>query len=80
MIINSIKLMTIELVGMTRVHIPSHKLKALLSKDIQAYDKRESDDNIVIFKPSPYTPNHKDRFRKSRAKIIPFDSYKASKL
>ena len=65
---------------MTRVHIPSHKLKALLSKDIQAYDKRESDDNIVIFKPSPYTPNHKDRFRKSRAKIIPFDSYKASKL
>ena len=65
---------------MTRVHIPSHKLKALLSKDIQAYDTSESHDNIVIFKPSPYAPNHKDRFRKSRAKIIPFDSYKASKL
>ena len=65
---------------MTRLHIPSHKLKALLSKDIQPYDTRESDDNIVIFKPSLHTPNHQDRYRKSPAKIIPFDSYKASKL
>ena len=65
---------------MTRVHIPSHKLKALFSKDIQAYVKRESDDNIVIFKPSLQTPNHQDRYRKSPVKIIPFDSYKASKL
>ena len=66
---------------MTRVHIPSHKLKALLSKDIQAYDTRESDDNIVIFKPSPQQArNHKNIHRKSLAKIIPFDSHKASKL
>ena len=65
---------------MTRLHIPSHKLKALLSKDIQTYDTRESDDNIVIFKPSLLTPNHQDRYRKSSVKIIPFDSYKASKL
>ncbi len=65
---------------MTRVHIPSHKLKALLSKDIQAYDTSESHDNIVIFKPSLHTPNHQDRYGKSPAKIIPFDSYKASKL
>ena len=65
---------------MTRVHIPSHKLKSLLSRDIQAYDMKESDDNIEIFKPSLHTPNHQDRYKKSPAKIIPFDSYKASKL
>ena len=64
---------------MTRVHIPSHKLRALLSKDIQTHDTRKSVDNIVVFKPSPATPYHKDRYRKSPAKIIPFNSYKASK-
>ena len=61
---------------MTRVHIPSHKLKALLSKDIQAYDTRESDDNIVIFKPSPHTPNHQDRYRKSSQKSFPLTAIK----
>ena len=64
---------------MTRIHIPSHEMKALLSKDIQANDSRENADNIVLFKPAPSSPNHQDRPRKSLSKVIPFDSYKASK-
>ena len=63
---------------MTRIHIPSHKMKALLSKDIQAKESRESVDNIVIFKPAT-APNHRDRYLISPAKVIPFDSFKASK-
>lgn len=64
---------------MTRIHIPSHKMKALLSKDIQAKDSWENADNIVLFKPAHSVPNHQDRYRKSLSKVIPFDSYKASK-
>jgi hypothetical protein len=54
-------------------------MKALLSKDIQAKDSWENADNIVLFKPAPSVPNHQDRYRKSLSKVIPFDSYKASK-
>ncbi len=61
---------------MTRVHIPSHKLKALLSKDIQAYDTRESDDNIVIFKPSPHTPIIKIDIENLRQKLFPLTAIK----
>lgn len=64
---------------MTRIHIPSHKMKALLSKDILAKESRESADNIVIFKPATSAPNHRDRYLISPAKVIPFDSFKASK-
>lgn len=64
---------------MTRIHIPSDKMKALLSKDIQAKDSWENADNIVLFKPAPCDPNNQNRYRKSLSKVIPFDSYKASK-
>ena len=61
---------------MTRLHIPSHKLKALLSKDIQAYDTRESDDNIVIFKPSPTPPIIKIDIENLRQKSFPLTAIK----
>jgi hypothetical protein len=54
-------------------------MKALLSKGIQAKDSWENADNIVLFKPAPCNPNNQNRYRKSLSKVIPFDSYKASK-
>ena len=64
---------------MTRIHIPSHKMMALLARDCDEQNWSETAHNIVAFEPSPPTLQTLPKFKKYPAKIIPFNSFKASK-